>query len=98
MRYLISSKLFWFMVITYLAGSATLILSGHFLDDKLLEFVGFMLLACTFLPLPADSYLLYVSPSFVPAFAAITGGIINTVAVIAERKFVEKMLIMGWAP
>ena len=52
-----------------------------------------MLPACTFLPFPADTYILYSSKFFTPINIGILGGFINAVAVIWEKYFIRILII-----
>jgi len=65
---------------------------GIILSEKSLEFVGFMLPASTFLPFPADTYVLYISQFFTPLYIGILGGFINAVAVIWEKYFFRMVI------
>ena len=79
------------MVFGIIACSFYLI--GIFFNFKILEFTGFMLPACTFLPFPADTYILYSSKFFTPINIGILGGFINAVAVIWEKYFIRILII-----
>lgn len=78
--------------IGYLLVGFVLMLGGIFIGNKLLEFFGFMLFAGTFLPFPADTYILHLPLYFTPLFIAIIGGLVNTIAVLFERYFALVLL------
>ena len=78
--------------ITYLVIFGIMTLVGFFCGSKIIEFIGFMFLACTFLPFPADTYILYSSKFFTSAFIGVVGGLINAAAVIAEKYFVKLLI------
>lgn len=59
---------------------------------ELLKFIGFMFIACTFIPLPADTYLLYSTKYFSPLFLGVVGGLINALAVLCEKFFIKLVL------
>ena len=51
-----------------------------------------MLPSSTFLPFPADTYVLYSSKFFTPINIGILGGLINAVAVIWEKYFIRMVI------
>jgi len=72
--------------------SAIIYFAGVHYSDKSLEFIGFMLPACTFLPFPADTYVLYASQFYSPLYIGILGGLINAVSVIWEKYFFRMVI------
>lgn len=81
--------------IIYLVIFGIMTLAGLFCGSKIVEFTGFMFLASTFLPFPADTYILYSSKFFTPAFIGVVGGLINAAAVIFEKYFVKLLIKHG---
>lgn len=72
--------------------SAAIYYGGVHYSERSLEFIGFMLPACTFLPFPADTYVIYSSQYFHPAYIALLGGFINSVSVIWEKYFFRMVI------
>jgi hypothetical protein len=66
---------------------------GFFFKLKLVEGSGFMMLAGTFIPLPADTYILNQTPYASAINIALVGGFFNTVAVLFEKYFVSRLLL-----
>lgn len=76
----------------YFVCNLMLALIGYFYGIKILEFLGFMFLAGTFLPFPADTYVLHLTLFYSPLFIALVAGFVNSYAVIFERYFVLGLL------
>ncbi|MAG36513.1 MAG: hypothetical protein CL878_09770 [Dehalococcoidia bacterium] len=81
---------------SYLSLALLTGLSGVYWGQKALEFLGFMLVAGTCLPLPADTYVLHLPLYLTPAFIAVWGGAANTLAVCFERYILAHLLARGW--
>lgn len=80
--YLLSALLLWFLsLINY---------------SKLLEFISLMFLAGTFLPMPADTYVLYMTDFFDPVSIALIAGIINALAVMFEKYWLRDLIKFGY--
>lgn len=52
-----------------------------------------MMLAGTFIPLPADTYIISQTPYASAINIALVGGFFNTVAVLFEKYFVLRLLL-----
>lgn len=65
---------------------------GLVLGSSLLRFVGFMAGACTFLPLPADAYLLDASTRHDALVLGVVGGLVNALVVLVERAWVLRLV------
>lgn len=64
---------------------------GVYLDMSLVEFAGFMIGACTFVPLPADAYVLNASASHTALTVGIVGGAVNAGVVLIERQWILRL-------
>lgn len=64
---------------------------GRWLDLPLLSFSGLMLLASTFVPMPADAYVVHTAGSFDPLVVASVGGVVNAFGVLGERRFLIRL-------
>ena len=72
------------------AGLPYLIGSG--LQLAALELAGLMTIASTFVPMPADSYVLGAATSLSPLTIALVGGAVNAGAVLVERQFLLRVI------
>lgn len=61
---------------------------GVLVDSSLLQFAGFMTGATTFLPLPADAYVLNASTSNPALTVGVVGGVVNALVVLVERHWI----------
>ena len=61
---------------------------GRYFDEPLLSFVGLMTLASTFVPMPADAYVVSTAETIDPVTVAVVGGLVNALAVLGERRFI----------
>ena len=68
--------------------SGTVWLVGFILDSPLLKFAGFMAGASTFVPMPADAYVLNAAATHPALTIGALGGAVNAVAVLAERQWI----------
>ncbi|MFV0257685.1 MAG: hypothetical protein ACK5PP_04460 [Acidimicrobiales bacterium] len=68
-------------------------LLGVRLHEPLLRFVGMMIGATTFVPLPADTFVLDASRVLPPVVVGLVGGLINTVMVLVERRWL--LILVG---
>jgi len=82
----------WISASIFAVISGLFYIFGMFFSDVHLKFTGFMLIASTFLPFPADAYILYASNFFSPLKLAIFGGLMNAIAVIYEKYFVRLVI------
>ena len=75
-------------------GAITVVLwgLGRWLDEPLLSFIGLMTLASTFVPMPADAYVVNASQFIDPVTIGLLGGAINAVAVLGERAFLDRLI------
>ena len=64
---------------------------GWLFGSSLLQFVGFMTGACTFLPLPADAYVLNAATSNSALTVGVVGGAVNAAVVLVERQWVLRL-------
>ncbi len=80
----------------YLALALFIWLFGLIIYSKLLEFIALMFLASTFLPMPADTYVLYMTEYFSPLSVALIGGMINSLAVIFEKYWIQDLMKFGY--
>lgn len=60
---------------------------GSVLSSDLIRFAGLMVGATTFVPLPADTFVLAASDRLDPVTIGVVGGAINTVMVLVERRW-----------
>ena len=51
-----------------------------------------MVLASTFVPLPADAYVVQTAETLDPIMVAVVGGLINAFAVLGERLFILRLI------
>ncbi len=77
----------------YVVASLAMMGIGFFYSLKVIEFSGFMMLAGTFLPLPADTYIIHLTPYLGVVYIALIGGAFNTIAVLFEKYFVSHLLL-----
>ena len=75
--------------------SLGLLLGGLILGNKTVELTGGVLLGGTFIPLPLDNYVLYLSGYYEPISLGILAGTLNTLAVLFERLFFIWLLAGG---
>ncbi len=65
---------------------------GRVFDEPLLSFAGLMVLASTFVPMPADAYVVQTAETLDPVTVAVVGGVINAFAVLGERQFILRLI------
>ncbi|MFT7475853.1 MAG: membrane protein YqaA with SNARE-associated domain [Verrucomicrobiales bacterium] len=82
----------WLIAGVFAATSLGLWLLGRALDEPLLSFAGLMTTASTFVPMPADAYVIHAAETISPIWIAILGGAINAVAVLGERLFLQRLI------
>ena len=82
----------------FLIGTGFIVVSlgtwalGRVFDSPLLSFAGLMTLASTFVPLPADAYVVSTAETIDPLTVAVVGGVINAFAVLGERSFLLRLV------
>lgn len=82
----------WSIAAALGVGAAALWTVGFIADVPLLRFAGFMAGATTFLPMPADAYVL-VAAVGTPALAVgLVGGGVNAVVVLVERVWLLRLM------
>ncbi|MGI9596128.1 MAG: hypothetical protein ACR2QK_08210 [Acidimicrobiales bacterium] len=81
----------WLIAGLIVAPAAAIWIVGFVVGSSLLQFVGFMTAATTFLPLPADAYVLNTAATHGPLTVAIIGGAVNAVVVLVEREWILRM-------
>lgn len=79
-----------------IAGALALVAGGIWLvgvlvDSALLQFIGFMGGASTFIPFPADAYVLATADDLAPLTIGVVGGAVNAAVVLVERQWVLRM-------
>ncbi|MGI9616340.1 MAG: hypothetical protein ACR2QO_25720 [Acidimicrobiales bacterium] len=72
--------------------SLTLYLVGLSTGNALVRFMGLMVGATTFVPLPADTFVLSASASLSPAVIGVVGGLINATMVLVERVWILALI------
>jgi membrane protein YqaA with SNARE-associated domain len=79
----------------YVAVCISLYLLSLLVSSTFLEYGSLMLLAGTFLPMPADTYVLFISEQIDPIRIGIVGGIVNAIAVIFEKYWLKDVMKVG---
>jgi membrane protein YqaA with SNARE-associated domain len=74
------------------AVSVALWLTGQALPSALLRFAGLMTAATTFVPLPADSFVLAATVDLDPILIGTLGGAINAAVVLVERRWILELV------
>ena len=64
---------------------------GVLVGSSLIQFAGFMTGACTFVPLPADAYVLNASTSNPALVVGVVGGAVNAAVVLVERQWILRL-------
>ncbi len=82
----------WLIAAAFLAVTATLWGLGRFFDEPVLSFMGLMTLGSTFVPMPADAYVVNASKFIDPITIGLLGGAINSLAVVGERAFLDRLI------
>lgn len=81
----------WLIALVLGAIALGLWVTGTAVNSPLLKFCGFMTGATTFIPMPADAYVLATSESLDPLTIGIVGGIINGLVVLIEARWVLQL-------
>ena len=79
----------------YVSVCVVLYLFSLVIDSTILEYISLMLLAGTFLPMPADTYVLFISGDIDPIVIGVVGGIVNAVAIIFEKYWLKDVMKFG---
>lgn len=82
----------WLIAGAFCVVTAVLWGLGRALDEPLLSFAGLMTLGSTFVPMPADAYVVNASTFIDPVTVGLLGGGINALAVLGERAFLERLI------
>ncbi len=82
----------WLIGVAFLVVTGVLWGLGRALGEPLLSFMGLMTLASTFVPMPADAYVVNASASIDAVTIGLLGGGINALAVLGERAFLERLI------
>ena len=82
----------WLIAAGFAVVSGTLWGLGRVFGEPLLSFTGLMTLASTFVPMPADAYVVSASLNLSPLTIGLVGGAINAVAVLGERMFLDRLV------
>lgn len=82
----------WLIAAAFGVVSVGLWTAGRVLDEPVLSFSGLMTIGSTFLPMPADAYVVNVSQYLSPVTVGLLGGAINAVAVLGERLFLQRLI------
>lgn len=77
-------------------AALTVYLVGATLDVPLVRFVGLMVAATTFVPLPADTFVLAASAGSSPLALGLVGGAVNGVMVVVERRWLLHLVDHPW--
>jgi len=67
-------------------------IAGDVADSALVRFVGLMVGATTFVPLPADAFVLSASRDIDPLTVGLVGGAMNALMVLVERRWLLIMI------
>ncbi len=76
----------------YAALAVGLWFAGSAVGSPILQFIGFMAGASTFVPLPADAYVLSVADDYPALTIGLVGGAVNAAAVLVEREWVMRLV------
>jgi len=82
----------WLIAAAFLIVTFALWGLGRALDEPLLSFMGLMTLGSTFIPMPADAYVVNASKFIDPVTIGLLGGAINALAVLGERAFLDRLI------
>ena len=78
----------WWLAAAFGVAVTGVWLLGVITGSSLLRYAGFMAGASTFVPLPADAFVLSVATDHTALTLGIVGGAVNGVAVLAERQWI----------
>ncbi|MGF1596515.1 MAG: hypothetical protein ACFCVK_06220 [Acidimicrobiales bacterium] len=71
-------------------------LVGRALDAPIVAFAGLMVGATTFVPLPADTFVLAAAPHEPALLIGVVGGVINAVMILIERAWILVLVEHPW--
>ena len=81
----------WLLAIGLGAVALGLWFTGVLIDSQLLKYCGFMTGATTFIPMPADAYVLATSNSLDPWIIGVAGGLVNGLVVLVEARWILQL-------
>lgn len=79
------------IVAGFIAVTVSVYVLGSQLEQPLVSFAGLMVLASTFVPMPADAYVVQTAETIDPLQIAVVGGLVNAFAVLGEREFLLRL-------
>lgn len=82
----------WLIAISFVVVSTTLWGLGRAFGAPLISFAGLMTLASTFVPMPADAYVIAASLNLSALTIGLVGGGVSAVAVLGERAFLGRLM------
>ena len=82
-----TAKLIWIGLAVAVVATGVWVL-GLVTSSSLLWFIGLMTGATTFVPLPADTFVLSASKDLDPVTIGVVGGAVNAAMVLVERKWI----------
>jgi len=80
------------IAVVFMATTVGVYALGSALDEPLVSFAGLMVLASTFVPMPADAYVVQTAETIDPIQIAVVGGAVNALAVLGERQFLLRLV------
>lgn len=80
------------IVAAFIAVTMGVYALGSSLEQPLVSFAGLMVLASTFVPMPADAYVVQTAETIDPVQIALVGGLVNALAVLGERQFLLRLV------
>ncbi|MGH1492167.1 MAG: hypothetical protein ACRBK7_22735 [Acidimicrobiales bacterium] len=81
----------WLIAVALGAVAVLVWVLGLVFGSTMLQYAGFMVGATTFLPLPADAYVLNVAKDNSALAIGIIGGLVNAAVVLVEREWVLRL-------
>ena len=79
------------IAVAFMAVTVGVYLFGQAIEQPLISFAGLMVLASTFVPMPADAYVVQTAESIDPVQIAVVGGLVNAFGVLGERQFLLRL-------
>ncbi len=80
------------VIAAFVAVVATVVwVIGFVMGSSIVQFTGFMIGACTFVPLPADAYVLSASSANTALTVGIVGGAVNAAVALVEREWILRL-------
>lgn len=81
----------WFITAAVTIVALGLWLIGSWAGSPVLKYCGFMTGATTFVPMPADAYVLVAAKSVDPWVLGVLGGLVNGLVVLVEARWVLQL-------